>query len=74
MRLLVDACAGVRLAEGLQSFGHEVEFIGSSGRDPSDEEFSEPVMINNESSSPETRTLAPSLFLSVNLIMALSGR
>jgi len=39
MKLLVDACAGVRLARALQGAGHVVDFVGDWSHDPGDEEI-----------------------------------
>lgn len=39
MKVLVDTCAGVRLAQGIESAGHEMDFVGNWGHDPGDEEI-----------------------------------
>lgn len=39
MRLLVDACAGRRLAAALRAAGHDVEFVGDWPSDPGDDEI-----------------------------------
>lgn len=39
MKLLVDACAGVRLANALRTVGHDVDFVGDWERDPGDDEI-----------------------------------
>ncbi|MSU61349.1 MAG: toxin-antitoxin system, toxin component, PIN family protein [Pedosphaera sp.] len=39
MNLLVDLCAGARLAGGLRGDGHRVEFVGDWPSDPGDSEI-----------------------------------
>ena len=39
MKLLVDACAGLRLARALRSTDHAVKFVGDWDQDPGDEEI-----------------------------------
>jgi predicted nuclease of predicted toxin-antitoxin system len=39
MRLLVDACAGAKLARALRAAGHDVVFAGDWKEDPGDEEI-----------------------------------
>ena len=39
MKVLVDACAGVRLVQTLQAAGHEIDFVGDWSHDPGDEEI-----------------------------------
>lgn len=39
MKLLVDACAGRRLAGFLGRAGHDVVFVGDWGKDPGDDEI-----------------------------------
>lgn len=41
MKLLVDACAGRRLAAALRDAGHDVDFVGDWTRDPGDDEILE---------------------------------
>jgi predicted nuclease of predicted toxin-antitoxin system len=41
MKLLVDACAGRRLASALRAAGHDVDFVGDWGADPGDNEILE---------------------------------
>ena len=41
MRLLVDACAGRRLAHALRTAGHNVDFVGDWPGDPGDDEILE---------------------------------
>lgn len=39
MKLLVDACAGARLAQALRTAGHDVVFVGDWPTDPGDDEI-----------------------------------
>ena len=39
MKLLVDSCAGVKLARALAASGHEVVFVGDRSEDLGDEEI-----------------------------------
>jgi predicted nuclease of predicted toxin-antitoxin system len=39
VKVLVDACAGGRLAQALRAAGHDVAFVGDWDKDPGDEEI-----------------------------------
>ena len=44
MKLLVDSCAGRRLAAALRLGGHDVDFVGDWQKDPGDGEILEAVL------------------------------
>lgn len=45
MKLLVDSCAGRRLAGALRLAGHDVDFVGDWERDPGDDEILETARV-----------------------------